>query len=85
MFPKRKCPVDATPIMRPAPNLDESWPPAFEPFVDADTIAKLLMVKRKTVLDWARRHVISAHPFGQGKRVVWRFRLSEIASWHWQS
>ncbi len=50
-----------------------------EPFVDADAAAEFLMVKRKTILDWARADVIPAHPFGKGKRVVWRFRISEIA------
>ena len=50
-----------------------------EPFVDADRAAEFLMVKRKTILDWARASVIPAHPFGRGKRVVWRFRISELA------
>jgi excisionase family DNA binding protein len=50
-----------------------------ESFVDADVAAEFLMVKRKTILDWARSGVIPAHPFGRGKRVVWRFRISEIA------
>jgi hypothetical protein len=51
-----------------------------EPFVDADTAATFLFVKRKTILDWARAGIIPAHPYGGGKRVVWRFRISEIAS-----
>ena len=50
-----------------------------EPFVDADVIAEFLSVKRKTILDWARAAIIPAHPFGRGNRVVWRFRISEIA------
>jgi hypothetical protein len=52
---------------------------AVEPFVDADAVAEFLSVKRKTVLDWARAGAVPAHPFGRGKRVVWRFRISEIA------
>lgn len=52
----------------------------FEPYVDADTMAAFLAVKRKTILDWARKGIIPTHPFGRGKRVVWRFRISEIAS-----
>jgi hypothetical protein len=52
----------------------------FEPFVDADAVAEFLAVKRKTILDWARSNAIPAHPYGRGKRVVWRFRISEIAS-----
>jgi Helix-turn-helix domain len=51
-----------------------------EPFVDADAVAEFLSVKRKTILDWARAGIIPAHSYGRGKRVVWRFRISEIAS-----
>jgi hypothetical protein len=51
-----------------------------EPFVDADAAAEFLFVKRKTILDWARSDAIPAHPYGRGRRVVWRFRLSEIAN-----
>lgn len=51
-----------------------------EPFVDADAVAEFLSVKRKTILDWARTGIIPAHSYGRGKRVVWRFRISEIAS-----
>jgi excisionase family DNA binding protein len=52
---------------------------ACEPFVDADLAAEFLMVKRKTILEWARSSAIPAHRFGRGKRVVWRFRISELA------
>lgn len=52
-----------------------------EPFVDADVIAEFLGVMRKTVLDWARSGSIPAHPFGRGQRVVWRFRISEVAGY----
>jgi excisionase family DNA binding protein len=52
---------------------------ACEPFVDADLAAEFLMVKRKTILDWARSGAIPAHRYGRGKRVVWRFRISELA------
>lgn len=51
----------------------------YESYVDADVAAQFLMVKRKTVLDWARTGTIPAHGFGRGKRVTWRFRLSELA------
>lgn len=53
---------------------------ACEPFVDADVAAEFLMVKRKTILEWARSGAIPAHRYGRGKRVVWRFRISELAS-----
>jgi excisionase family DNA binding protein len=50
-----------------------------EPFVDADVAAEFLMVKRKTILDWARAGTLPAHRYGRGNRVVWRFRISELA------
>ena len=50
-----------------------------EPFVDADVAAAFLMVQRKTILDWARAGTLPAHRYGRGKRVVWRFRISELA------
>jgi Helix-turn-helix domain len=43
-------------------------------------VAEFLSVKRKTILDWTRGGIIPVHPYGRGKRVVWRFRISEIAS-----
>jgi excisionase family DNA binding protein len=52
----------------------------FEQFVDADAVAELLNVKRKTVLDWARSGFIPAHAWGKGGRKVWRFLISEITS-----
>lgn len=55
-----------------------------EPFVDAEVASEFLMVKRKTILDWARAGSIPAHRYGRGNKAVWRFRISEIAS-HGQS
>lgn len=52
----------------------------FEHFVDADAVAEFLNVKRKTILEWARRGLIPAHAWGRGGRKVWRFLISEIAS-----
>lgn len=52
----------------------------YEPYVDADTVARFLKLKRKTVLDWARKGILPTHPFGTGKRIVWRFLISEIAT-----
>ncbi len=52
----------------------------YEPYTDADTVAEFLKVKRKTVLDWARRGIIPAHAWGQGHRKLWRFLISEVAS-----
>jgi hypothetical protein len=52
----------------------------YESYVDADTVAAFLKMKRKTVLEWARRGIVPAHSWGQGRRKVWRFLISEIAS-----
>lgn len=53
---------------------------AFEPYIDADKAAAFLSVQRKTILEWARRGAIPAHPFGTGKRKLWRFKISELAN-----
>jgi len=63
-----------------APDVTSQRFNGIEPFVDADVVASFLFVKRKTVLDWARAGVIPTHEFGGGKRIVWRFRISEISS-----
>ena len=51
-----------------------------EPFVDAVAAGAFLQLRPRRVLDMARRAEIPAYPLGQGKRRVWRFRLSELAS-----
>jgi hypothetical protein len=53
-----------------------------EPFVAADTVAAFLCIKRRQVLEMARRGVIPCHPLkaqGMGTRTIWRFRLTEVA------
>jgi hypothetical protein len=50
-----------------------------EPFVDAMEAGKFLHLRPRRVLELARQGVIPAYPLGQGKRRVWRFRLSEVA------
>lgn len=50
-----------------------------EPFVDARKAAEFLHVSRRRILELARAGEIPAYPLGQGKRRVWRFRLSELA------
>ncbi|HWO31249.1 MAG TPA: helix-turn-helix domain-containing protein [Candidatus Acidoferrum sp.] len=49
-----------------------------EPFVDADTVAAFLSIKRRQVLELARSGRIPAHPLLGSRRKVWRFRLSEV-------
>ncbi len=51
-----------------------------EPFVDAIEAGQFLHLRPRRVLELARQGVIPAYPLGQGKRRVWRFRLSELAS-----
>jgi Helix-turn-helix domain len=51
-----------------------------EPFVDAAEAADFLRLRPRRVLELARQGAIPAYPLGQGKRKVWRFRLSEIAN-----
>ena len=51
-----------------------------EPFVDATKAAQFLNLSRRRVLELARKGLIPAHPIGSGRRRVWRFRLSELAS-----
>jgi hypothetical protein len=51
-----------------------------EPFVTADEAARFLCVKRRYLLELARRGIVGAYPLGTGrKRKIWVFRLSELA------
>lgn len=57
-------------------------PPAtFEPFVDAERAALFLDMRRKTLLDLARKGKVPGHPVGDGQRRMWKFRLSELEHW----
>jgi len=51
-----------------------------EPFVSADEAAQFLCVKRRYLLELARRGIAGAYGLGTGgKRKIWVFRLSELA------
>ncbi len=51
-----------------------------EPFVSADDAAQFLCVKRRYLLELARRGIAGAYALGTGsKRKIWVFRLSELA------
>ncbi len=52
-----------------------------EPFVDADHAAEFLSMRRKTVLELARRGKLPGHPIGGGRRKMWKFRISELDHW----
>jgi hypothetical protein len=55
-------------------------PVAPEPFVSADEAAQFLCVKRRYLLELARRGMTGAYALGTGgKRKIWVFRLSELA------
>ena len=59
----------------------ESLPATPEPFVSADEAAQFLCVKRRYVLELARRGIAGAYALGTGsKRKIWVFRLSELAA-----
>jgi len=50
-----------------------------EPFVSADAAAQFLCVKRRYLLELARRGIAGAYALGTGsKRKIWVFRLSEL-------
>ena len=52
-----------------------------EPFVSADEAAEFLCVKRRYILELARRGITGAYALGTGsKRKIWVFRLSELAA-----
>lgn len=50
-----------------------------ERFVDALVAAKFLSITPRQLLELARKGSIPAYPLGEGKRRVWRFRLSALA------
>jgi hypothetical protein len=57
-----------------------SVPVTPEPFVSADEAAQFLCVKRRYLLELARRGIAGAYALGAGsKRKIWVFRLSELA------
>ncbi|WP_399255175.1 helix-turn-helix domain-containing protein [Terriglobus tenax] len=52
-----------------------------EPFVDAERAASFLSMRRKTLLELARRGRLPGHPVGSGQRRMWKFRISELDHW----
>jgi hypothetical protein len=56
-------------------------PVMLEPFVSADEAAQFLCVRRRYLLELARRGIAGAYALGTGgKRKTWVFRLSELAA-----
>jgi hypothetical protein len=55
--------------------------PLTEPFVSADKAAEFLSIKRRYLLELARRGIAGAYGLRTGsKRKIWVFRLSELAA-----
>jgi hypothetical protein len=64
--------------LRTAITSEHSLP---EPFVSAAEAAQFLCVKKRFLLELARRGMAGAYALGTGnKRKVWVFRLSEVAA-----
>jgi hypothetical protein len=62
-------------------NESRRAPETPEPFVSADDAAQFLCVKRRYLLELARRGIAGAYALGTGsKRKIWVFRLSELAA-----
>jgi Helix-turn-helix domain len=60
-------------------DLTNQQPP--EHFVDADIVAEYLYCSRKHVLRLSRLGIIPAHPISFGRRITWRYLLSELRAW----
>jgi hypothetical protein len=65
-------------------NQEQHQPAAIqpEPYVDAQRAAEFLSIEPRQLLRLARAGQIPGYPIslGTGKRNVWRFRLSELAT-----
>ena len=55
--------------------------PLHEYFVDASVAADYLHCSRKHILRLSRHGIIPAHPISFGRRVTWRYLLSELRAW----
>ena len=55
--------------------------PDLEPYIEAGRAAAYLSMSRKTLLKKARSGRLPAHPIGDGRKKMWRFRLSELDRW----
>lgn len=49
--------------------------------LDAVEAAKIMGMNSRTLVLWARRGYVPAHPLGEGKRRTWRFFESELLEW----
>ena len=51
------------------------------PPLDAREAARLLKMNSRTLVRWASRGYVPAHPLGEGRRRIWRFFESELLEW----
>lgn len=51
------------------------------PLLNPEQAAKILQMDRRTLVYWARRGYVPAHPMGEGKRKLWRFVERELVEW----
>ena len=49
--------------------------------LDSKEAARILKMDSRTLVCWARRGYVPAHPLGEGKRRIWRFFESELVEW----
>lgn len=62
-------------------NTSPAIVPGLEPYIEAGRAAAYLSISRKTLLKKARSGRLPAHPIGDGRKKMWRFRLSELDRW----
>jgi Helix-turn-helix domain len=51
------------------------------PLLNPEQAARVLQMDQRTLVYWARRGYVPAHPMGEGKRKMWRFVESELVEW----
>jgi len=51
------------------------------PPLDAKEAARLLKMNSRTLVRWAGRGYVPAHPLGEGRRRIWRFFERELLEW----
>ncbi len=65
----------------PSVSVNSTVAPLQEHFVDASVAAEYLHCSRKHILRLSRHGVIPAHAISFGRRVTWRYLLSELRAW----
>lgn len=43
--------------------------------------AALIKIKPRTLISWARKQWVPAHPLGEGRRHLWMFFEEELLAW----